>query len=182
MKLRSLEDLFVMELRDTYDAEKQLLKALKKMARAASSDQLRAAFEEHLAETEGQVNRLERVFEECGQKAKGKSCEAMKGLVEEGQDVIDKIEDEATGDAALIAAAQKVEHYEIATYGCLATWAEQLGHANAARLLKETLAEEKAADVKLTQLAEGRINRQAEQTDGSTEGQTSEELEHAGRS
>jgi len=161
MKLHSLHDLFVHELRDIYDAERQLVKALRKMAKAASADDLRNVFEEHLAQTEGQVNRLESVFEEFDLKPKGRKCEAMKGLVEEGKTVIDDSADEATGDAGLIAAAQKVEHYEIASYGCLATWARQLGHDNAARLLRETLAGEKNADAKLNALAEGRINAQA---------------------
>jgi len=161
MKLNSLHDLFVHELRDIYDAERQLVKALRKMAKAASADDLRNAFEEHLAQTEGQINRLESVFEEFDLKPKGRTCEAMKGMVEEGKTVMDSAADEATGDAGLIAAAQKVEHYEIASYGCLATWARQLGNDNAARLLRETLAEEKNADAKLNALAEGRINAEA---------------------
>jgi ferritin-like metal-binding protein YciE len=161
MKLQSLHDLFVHELRDIYDAERQLVKALRRMAKAASADVLRNAFEEHLAQTEGQVKRLESVFEEFDLKPKGRTCEAMKGLVEEGKTIIDSAADEATGDAGLIAAAQKVEHYEIASYGCLETWAKQLGQENAARLLRETLDEEKQADAKLNKLAEGRINAQA---------------------
>src|SRR5262245_3977119 len=153
MKLNSLYDLFVHELRDIYDAERQLVKALRKMAKAASADDLRNVFTEHLSETEGQINRLEAVFEDFDLKPKGRSCEAMKGLVEEGRTVMESMEDEATGDAGLIAAAQKVEHYEIASYGCLATWAQQLGHTHAARLLADTLAEEKRADSRLNALA-----------------------------
>src|SRR5262245_56946031 len=127
------------------------------MAKAASSPDLRSAFESHLEETKGQVERLETVFEELGERARGTSCDAMKGLIEEGKEIIDEIDDEATGDASLIAAAQKVEHYEIAGYGCLVTWAHQLGLEEAARLLHQTLDEEKA-DEKLTGLAEAHIN------------------------
>lgn len=161
MKLRSLHDLFEHELRDVYDAERQLVKALRKMAKAASASELRSAFENHLTETEGQVNRLETVFAECDLKPKGRTCEAMKGLIEEGKTIISSSVDEATGDAGLIAAAQKAEHYEIASYGCLSSWARQLGYGEAARLLDETLAEEKNADAKLSQLAEANINQQA---------------------
>jgi len=161
MKLHSLQDLFIHELRDIYDAERQLVKALRKMAKAASTDKLRSAFEQHLTETEGQVNRLEAVFADFDLKPKGRSCEAMKGLVEEGKTIISSSDDEATGDAGLIAAAQKVEHYEIATYRCLREWAQELGHDHAARLLGETLAEEKNANAKLNELAKSRINDQA---------------------
>src|SRR5262245_53897564 len=161
MKLRTLEDLFIAELRDIYDAEKQLLKALPKMSKAASHEELRSAFDQHLGETEGQVERLERVFELFDHKARGKTCEAMEGLIEEGKDVIGDIADPAVGDAALICAAQKVEHYEIAAYGCLATWARQLGRDEAARLLEQTLQEEKNADQKLNGIAEGHLNAQA---------------------
>jgi ferritin-like metal-binding protein YciE len=162
MKLKNLQDLFVHELRDIYNAEKQILKALPKMAKAASSDELRAAFEEHLEQTRHQVERLEEVFEDFGQKVKGRTCEAMEGLVEEGSDLMDDVSDDATLDAGLIAAAQKVEHYEIAAYGCLVSWARQLGHQRAVDLLRQTLDEEKAADQKLTTLAEHKTNIEAD--------------------
>lgn len=162
MKVRNLHDLFVSELRDIYHAEKQLTRALKKMAAAASSEQLAEAFREHLQQTERQVARLEEVFATVEQKPRAKTCEAMAGLIEEAEDLVDSVSDEAACDAGLVASAQKVEHYEIATYGTLATWADQLGLSRAAQLLKETLAEEKAADQKLTTLAEGALNLRAE--------------------
>ena len=152
--MSTLRETFVEELQDIYDAEKQLLKALPKMAKAASHEELKEAFETHLEETENHVNRLEQVFESIDEKAKGKKCKAMQGLVEEGQERISEEE----GDAALICAAQKVEHYEIATYGSLCSWAKLLGEAEAADILGETLEEEKAADEKLTGIAESVIN------------------------
>jgi len=161
-KMMTLRDLFVEQLRDVYHAEGQLVKALPKMAKNASNPDLTAAFTEHLEETKGQVERLERVFEAIGEKAKGKKCQAMEGLVEEGKEVMEEDAEPDVLDAGLIAAAQKVEHYEIASYGCLRTWAEQLGLGrNVARLLDQTLDEEKAADEKLTGLAENHINAQA---------------------
>jgi ferritin-like metal-binding protein YciE len=161
MKLESLEDLFVDELKDLYNAENQLIKALPKMAKAASSDELRSAFQEHLEQTKEHVNRLEKVFKELNCSPKGKKCRAMEGLIEEGSERLDGDSDGAVKDAALIAAAQRVEHYEIAGYGCVRTYAEQLGHTEAANLLQQTLEEEGAADKKLTHLAEGIINQQA---------------------
>jgi ferritin-like metal-binding protein YciE len=161
MKLESLEDLFVDELKDLYNAENQLIKALPKMAKAASSDELRSAFQEHLEQTKEHVNRLEKVFKELNCSPKGKKCRAMEGLIEEGSERLDDDSDGAVKDAALIAAAQRVEHYEIAGYGCVRTYAEQLGHTEAANLLQQTLEEEGAADKKLTHLAEGIINQQA---------------------
>jgi ferritin-like metal-binding protein YciE len=158
MKLHSLEDLFHEQLRDTLDAEKQLLKALPKMAKAAAAHELRQAFEEHLDQTRGHVERLERVFESIGKKARGKSCEAMEGMVEEGADIIDADAEPMVRDAGLIAAAQRVEHYEMAAYGCLRTWAQQLNNREAAELLEQTLNEEKEADQKLTRLAESLVN------------------------
>lgn len=181
MKLRSLHDLFEHELRDVYDAERQLVKALRKMAKAASSSELRSAFENHLTETEGQVSRLETVFAECDLKPKGRSCAAMKGLIEEGKTIIASSADEATGDAGLIAAAQKAEHYEIASYGCLSTWARQLGYGEAARLLDETLAEEKNADAKLSQLAEANINREANPNGSAAPATADDAAEHDDR-
>jgi len=162
MKIKNLNDLFLNELRDIYHAEKQLLKALPKMAKAASSDELRNAFDGHLQETRQHVQRLEQVFQEFDEKAKGKTCEAMEGLVAEGSEVMDKASEPAALDAGLIASAQKVEHYEIASYGTLVSWANRLGRARAADLLKQTLAEEKAADEKLTSIAERRSNPEAD--------------------
>jgi ferritin-like metal-binding protein YciE len=162
MKLLSLEDLFNEELRDIYDAERQLIKALPKMAKAATSDELRQAFEEHLDQTRGQVERLERVFEACGKKARGKTCEAMQGLIEEGENIIDADGEDMVRDAGLIAAAQRVEHYEMAVYGCLRTWASQLDKQEVVELLEQTLNEEKEADHKLTQIAEGMVNLAAQ--------------------
>ena len=168
MAAENLHELFVDELRDIYDAEKQLTKALPKMAKACDSDDLRAAFEEHLEITRMQVNRLEEVFKSLGIAARGKPCEGMKGLIEEGQEKMEELEQGATLDAALIASAQKVEHYEIASYGTLATFAEIMGHQDAKDLLGQTLDEEKEADEKLTQVA-GQINFEAETEEGEEE-------------
>jgi len=162
-KLITLQDLLVDQLKDLLYAERQIIKALPKMARKASSSELRSAFEEHLQQTEGQIDRLEQVFERFGVSARGKRCEAMDGLVDEAKSLMDEEAEPAVLDAGLIASAQKVEHYEIASYGCVATWAEQLGQREAARLLRETLDEEKQTDAKLTSLAEGAINLEAEQ-------------------
>ncbi|HEX5757691.1 MAG TPA: ferritin-like domain-containing protein [Thermoanaerobaculia bacterium] len=161
MKVESLRELFLHELQDIYDAEKQLVDALPKMEKAASAADLKSGFAQHLRQTEGQVSRLERVFEQLGEKAKGKTCEAMKGLVKEGNETVKLRGDDATRDAALIAAAQKVEHYEIATYGTLCTWAEMLGEREAMNLLKQNLTEEKQTNEKLTKLAESHINVEA---------------------
>jgi ferritin-like metal-binding protein YciE len=161
MAQSSLHDAFIDELRDTYDAEKQLTKALPKMAKAASSPNLRAAIEAHLQETRDQVERLSRVFESIGEKARGKHCDGMAGIIEEAKSTLEEDADEATMDARLIAAAQRAEHYEMAAYGTLVAWAQAMGHDEAVQLLQETLDEEKAADEKLTSLAEGGINRQA---------------------
>ena len=160
MAAENLQELFVEELRDVYDAEKQLTKALPKMAKAVESDELRTAFEEHLEITRMQVNRLEEVFKSLGLAARGKTCDGMKGLIEEGSSHMEELEG-STLDAALIGAAQRVEHYEIAAYGTLATWADLLGHQDAKDLLGQTLEEEKEADEKLTMIA-GQINPEAE--------------------
>jgi ferritin-like metal-binding protein YciE len=157
----TLHDAFIDELRDAYDAEKQLIKALKKMAKAASSPDLRAAFESHLVETEGQVARLEDVFGTLDEKARGKHCDGIAGIIEEGKGVMEEDFDEATLDACLIASGQRAEHYEIAAYGTLVAWAQAMGHTEAADLLQQTLDEEKAADEKLTALAESGINQEA---------------------
>ncbi len=162
MKNATLADLFLEELKDIYHAEKQLLKALPKMAKAAKCQQLAGAFEEHLAETTVHVSRLETIFASINEKPKVKKCEAMEGLVEEGGEAIEEELPDHVRDALLIAAAQKVEHYEIGTYGTLRAWATQLGYEKARDLLTETLDEEKAADSALTELAFSHINRDAE--------------------
>lgn len=162
MKINSLHDLYVDELHDLYDAENQLIKALPKMAEGANSDELRQGFEDHLEQTRGHAQRLEQLFERLGEKPKGKKCKGMEGIVKEGSEVLDEDMQEDTKDAALIGAAQRVEHYEIAGYGTAMTHADLLGLDEDARLLEQTLAEEKETDQKLNQLAEN-INVQAEQ-------------------
>ena len=157
----TLHDAFIDELRDAYDAEKQLTKALPKMAKAASSPQLRAAFQAHLEETRAQVERLEEVFESLDEKVSGKHCDGIAGIIEEGKSVMEEDFDDVTMDACLIAGGQRAEHYEMAAYGTLVAWARAMGHEEAAVLLQETLDEEKAADEKLTSLAEGGINQDA---------------------
>lgn len=161
MKMKTLEDLFVYELKDLYSAEKQLLKALPKMAKAAANEDLAAAFETHLAETEEHVSRLETIFESLEVSSRGSKCKAMEGLIEEGKEVLEEDMENEVRDAALICAAQRVEHYEIAGYGCARTFAARLGHDNAAQLLQQTLDEEAATDEKLTQLAESQVNEEA---------------------
>jgi ferritin-like metal-binding protein YciE len=157
----TLHDAFIDELRDSYDGEKQLLKALPKLAKAASDPKLRQAFESHLEETRGHVERLQQVFESLGEKARGKHCDGIEGIIEEGKSVMGEDFDETTMDACLIAAGQRAEHYEMAAYGTLVAWAQAMGHTAAAKLLQQTLNEEKAADKKLSGLAEGGINQAA---------------------
>jgi ferritin-like metal-binding protein YciE len=157
----TLHDAFVDELRDMYDGEKQLTKALPKLAKNAASPDLRAAFESHLEETRGHVDRLEQVFESLEEKVRGKHCDGIAGIVEEGKSIMEEDFDETTMDACLIAAGQRAEHYEMAAYGTLVAWARAMGHTTAAKLLQQTLDEEKAADKKLTSLAEGGINQEA---------------------
>ncbi|HTH02575.1 MAG TPA: ferritin-like domain-containing protein [Vicinamibacterales bacterium] len=157
----TLHDAFIEELRDTYDAEKQLIKALPKLAKAAASTDLRAAFETHLEETRGHVERLEQVFESLDEKPRGKHCEGIAGIIEEGKSIMEEEFDDATMDACLIAAGQRAEHYEMAAYGTLIAWAQSMGHTEATNLLQEILDEEKAADKKLSSLAEGGINQDA---------------------
>jgi ferritin-like metal-binding protein YciE len=159
--LKTLDDLFAHGLRDIYNAEKQLVKALPKMAKATASEKLRAGFEEHLEQTEGHVERLETIFNSLDLSSRGVKCKAMAGLVEEGGEMIDEDAEPAVKDAGLISAAQKVEHYEIASYGTLIAFAELLGHSDAVDLLKQTLEEEKQTDEKLSELAESEINVQA---------------------
>jgi ferritin-like metal-binding protein YciE len=163
MKLTTLENLLVEELKDLYDGEKQITKALPRMAKAASSSELTTAFERHLDQTKGHVERLERVFDELGKSPGRKKCEGIAGLVEEGKEVMKNSigADPAVRDAALIAAAQRIEHYEMAGYGTVRTWAEQLGMNSVARLLQQTLEEEKNADKKLSEIA-NTVNVEAE--------------------
>jgi ferritin-like metal-binding protein YciE len=157
-KTKDLNDLFLDALKDIYFAEKQILKALPKMAKAASSDELRTAFEKHHGETEGQVERLEQVFELIEKPARGKTCDAIQGILDEGKEIMDEYKGTEALDAGMVAAAQAVEHYEIARYGTLKQWAQQLGMKDAVRLLDQTLQEEKKTDEKLTSLAEAAVN------------------------
>jgi ferritin-like metal-binding protein YciE len=173
MSLHTLRDALVDEIRDLYNAEKQLTKALPKLAKGATSDELRTAFESHLEETQGQVSRLERVFELLDEKPRGKHCAGMAGIIEEGSDVLEEDAEDAVMDACLIASAQRAEHYEITAYGTVIAWAEALELSEVAELLGETLAEEKAADEKLTALALSGINDAA--TAGESEDEESED-------
>jgi ferritin-like metal-binding protein YciE len=170
-----LHDAFVDELRDAYDAEKQLLKALPKLAKASDSEQLRTAFLDHAEETRGHVDRLEQVFASIDEKVRGKHCDGIAGIIEEGKGVMEEDFDPATMDACLIASGQRSEHYEMAAYGTLVAWAKAMGHSEAADLLQSILDEEKAADEKLNELAEGGINQQA--VAGATEDDSEEEEE-----
>ncbi len=159
---KQLADLFHDTLKDIYFAEKKILAALPKMAKAAQNEQLSAAFEKHHSETEGQIERLEQVFEEIGEKPQGKTCAAIMGILDEGKEIMDEYKDSPALDAGLLAAAQAVEHYEISRYGTLCTWAEQLGHEKAVKLLGENLDEEETTDEALSELAESVINQQAQ--------------------
>src|SRR5262249_10594166 len=161
MKMETLQDLFVDELKDLYNAENQLVKALPKMAKGASSTELRTAFEDHLEQTIGHVERLEQIFQRLNVSPKGKRCKAMQGLIKEGSERLGEFEDQAVCDAGIIAAAQRVEHYEIAGYGCARTFAHLLGHHEAADLLQRTLDEESETDKRLTEIAESTINPEA---------------------
>ena len=161
VKIESLHDLYVDELKDLYNAEQQLVKALPKMAKAASASELSTAFEEHLEETRGHVERLEKIFKNLDMNPKGKKCRAMEGLIEEGKEMMEEDIESSVLDAALISAAQRVEHYEMAGYGCVRTFARLLGDEEAANLLQETLDEEAACDKKLTELAETVVNVEA---------------------
>jgi ferritin-like metal-binding protein YciE len=174
VEINSLRELYIDQLRDLYDAENQLIKALPKMAKGATSDQLREGIEEHLEQTRGQAERLEQIFERLGEKPKGKKCKGMQGLVEEGNETLKEDMEEDTKDAAIIAAAQRVEHYEISGYGTARTYANLLGENEDVELLEETLEEEKETDQKLTQLAE-EINVEA------AEGSDEEEEERPSR-
>lgn len=161
MAMKTLEDLFVHMLRDMYYAEKEILKALPKMAKKAGSEDLKETFEHHRQETEGQVETLEKVFALFDLKPRGITCEAIKGLSEEAEEIMSETEDQDARDAGLIASAQAVEHYEMARYGTMVAWAKQLGKADAARLLQQVLDQEAAADKKLSKLAQSGLNRKA---------------------
>ena len=161
MSEKNLNDLFLDTLKDIYYAEKQIYKALPKMAKAASSDQLRAAFEKHEAETEVQIERLEQIFEHLGKAARGKKCDAIEGILDEGKEIMEEYADTAGLDPGLLAAAQAVEHYEISRYGTLRTWANTLGLKDAVKLLDQTLAEEKKTDDALSKLALTAVNAKA---------------------
>lgn len=160
-KMKTLEDLYIDSLKDLYSAEKQITKALPKMAKSAQAPDLQRAFQEHLKQTEKQVERLERIFSDMGGSPRGKKCMGMEGLVEEGNELMKEEAEPDVMDAGLIAAAQKVEHYEIASYGTARAWAEQLGYTEAARLLQQTLEEESLANEKLTRIAENHVNMEA---------------------
>ena len=161
MAEKQLDDLFFDTLKDIYSAERQVLKALPKMAKAAQSPELRAGFEKHHTETEMHVERLEKVFELLGKSPRGKTCDAILGILEEGKEIMDEFKGSQALDAGLVSAAQAVEHYEIARYGTLATWAKQLGHTEALNLFLETLREEEATDQTLTKLAKTSVNLKA---------------------
>ena len=163
--MEKFSELFEETLKDIYYAEKAILKALPKMAKKATSRKLEAAFNKHLKETERQVERLDEVFELIGKKARGKECPAIDGIIEEAEEVMKEAEDDTIRDAAMVAAAQAVEHYEISRYGTLVAWAEKMGMSDAAELLEATLEEEKLTDAKLTELAEFEINVEAEATE-----------------
>ena len=159
---KTLDELFHDTLKDIYYAEKKILSTLPKMAKAAHSGELTAAFEKHMAETEGQIERLEQVFELIDKKPQGKTCNAINGIIDEGKEIISEYKGSPALDAGLIAAAQAVEHYEICRYGTLCTWAKELGMTEALQLLKATMAEEEATDEALSELAESVINQKAE--------------------
>jgi len=178
----TLHDAFIDELRDAYDGEKQLTKALAKLAKAAANPKLRQAFETHLEETRGQIERLEQVFESLDEKARGKHCDGIAGIIEEGKSIMEEDFDDSTMDACLIAAGQRAEHYEMAAYGTLVAWAQAMGHTEAAQLLQQTLDEEKAADKTLSSLAEGGINQSAADAAHPDDDEEEEEPVERGRS
>ena len=177
MALETLHDLWVHELKDLYSAERQLIQALPKMAKAATSDELRTALENHLAETEEQATRIEQILESFGESPKGQKCAGMEGLLEEGKDFLKEDADADVLDAGIIVNAQKVEHYEIATYGAVCEYARMMGHTEALQLLEQTLEEEKNADQLLNQIAEGGINALAERDGNDEDENEGEEVE-----
>jgi ferritin-like metal-binding protein YciE len=161
MALKGLDDLFVHTLKDIYYAEKQILKALPKMEKKANAAELKKAFAQHREETEGQLERLDKVFDSIGKPARGSKCDAIIGIIDEAEEIMGEVEDPETLDAAMVASAQAVEHYEITRYGTLITWAKQLGHTDAVKHLEETLKEEKNTDALLTKMAEQKVNKRA---------------------
>ena len=161
VKQKTLEDLFLLTLKDVFYAEKQILRNLPKMAKAVESDELRQAFEQHRTETDGQIQRLEQIFEQMGKRASGKTCESIQGLVAEGQEIMEEYAESDALDAGILASAQAIEHYEISRYGTLRSWAQQLGMKDAVKLIEETLEEEKKTDQLLTQIAESVANQKA---------------------
>jgi ferritin-like metal-binding protein YciE len=161
MALKNLDDLFLHTLKDILYAEKQILKALPKMEKKASSQELKKAFAQHREETEGQLERLEKVFDSIGKPARGAKCDAIIGIIDEAEEIMGEVDDPDTLDAAMVASAQAVEHYEITRYGTLITWAKQLGHNEAVKHLEETLKEEKNTDALLTKMAESQVNKKA---------------------
>lgn len=162
MPTKTLEDLFIDGVKDIYYAERKIVAALKKMIRGAQAEDLKAAFDKHLQETEGQIERLVQVFEILGKPARGKTCPAIDGIIEEGEEILEEFKGSPAIDAGLLAAAQSVEHYEIARYGTLKSWAMQLGKADVAKLFEQTLLEETKTDQALTQLAEAKLNRKGQ--------------------
>jgi ferritin-like metal-binding protein YciE len=176
MEHNALKDLYIDELKDIYDAENRLLKALPKMAKAATSDELRSGIEAHLEQTRGHVERLQEIFKSLGEKPSGKKCNGMIGLLKEGDEIMDEDFEGEVMDAALISAAQRVEHYEIAAYGCVAAWAELLGETDAVALLEQTLEEEKETDQKLTELS-SQINVEAKGESADSEQASEQEFE-----
>ena len=180
-KAGTLHDAFVDELRDTYDAEKQLIKALAKMAKTATAPDLKEAFQAHLEETRGQIERLDQVFASLDEKVRGKHCEGIAGIIDEGKSIMEEDFDDTTMDACLIAAGQRAEHYEMAAYGTLIAWADAMGHTEAANLLQQTLDEEKAADKKLSALAEGGLNQEAADAAHAGDEENESELVGAGK-
>lgn len=175
MKVNTLRELFLDEIRDLYDAENRILKALPKMAKAAESEELRSGFEEHLEQTKEHVDRLKQILSDMDEKASAKKCPGMIGILQEGEELMDEDFAGSVKDAALISAAQRVEHYEIAVYGCVRNWAQELGEDNAAELLEKTLTEEKETDAKLSEIAE-QINASAN-SEGTKRGEEEEEEE-----
>jgi ferritin-like metal-binding protein YciE len=178
--METLHDAFIDEVRDLYDAERQITKALPRMIKAASSSELQRALESHLEETRGQIERLEQVFANLDEKVRGKHCDGIAGILEEGKSILENDFDEVTLDACMIAAAQRVEHYEMAAYGSLVAWARAMGHDDVANLLQETLDEEKAADETLSAIAEGGINQEAADI-AHPDGDDAEDAERASR-
>ena len=177
MEHSALKELYIDELRDIYDAENRLVKTLPKLAKASTSDKLRSGFEEHLEQTRGHVDRLKEIFDALGEKPTGKKCAGMIGLIDEGEELMEEDFEGEVMDAAIISAAQRVEHYEIAAYGCVRTWAELLGESEAKELLQKTLEEEKEADQKLTEIAE-EVNVEAKSAEGGEEETEEEERPH----